>query len=78
MPILQTTKELIKYLHEKHGWKTSDIQIRRMRAAGTIPFNNPVGRTYLYNTDTIDEWMKCKYKNNVVYAQDKEYLRAVK
>ena len=67
--IIRTTKELIKYLQEKHNMPFSDGCLRRLRKQNKIPFANPLPRVYLYDSEKIDAWLKGEWEG---YDADKK------
>ena len=62
--IIRTTKELRKYLQEKHNMPFSDGYLRSLRKERKIPFMNPKGQTYLYDSEKIDAWLKGEWEDH--------------
>lgn len=62
--IIRTTKELRKYLQEKHNMPFSDGCLRRLRKQNKIPFANPLPRVYLYDSEKIDAWLKGEWEDH--------------
>ena len=77
--IIRTTKELRKYLQEKHNMPFSDGGLRRLRKQNKIPFANPSPRVYLYDAEKIDAWLKGEWEDEKLDTKNNKVgLRVVK
>lgn len=77
--IIRTTKELRKYLQEKHNMPFSDGGLRRLRKQNKIPFANPLPRVYLYDSEKIDAWLKGEWEDEKLDTKNNKVgLRVVK
>ena len=77
--IIRTTKELRKYLQEKHNMPFSDGYLRSLRKERKIPFMNPKGQTYIYDSDKIDSWLKGEWEDEKLDTKNNKVgLRVVK
>lgn len=77
--IIRTTKELRKYLQEKHNMPFSDGCLRRLRKQNKIPFANPLPRVYLYDSEKIDAWLKGEWEDEKLDTKNNKVgLRVVK